>query len=402
MPRLRRPVLLPVLGLAALLSAVLASNLIRPGAAQAAERKVPFGFFGTVLGSDVPEAVSDATLEEQTALMARSGVESLRVTFPWSSLEPAQGFYDFRFTDRLVRAVASHRISLLANVIGTPRWASDRPNAVRPEIHQPRDPALFAAFMRALVERYGSEGTFWTDNPGIPRTPVRQWQIWNEQPASWFWASRPWATTYTRLLRAAYPAIHRADPRAKVVAGSFVAIGRETPWHQARALYRARARRYFDVISAHVFTDASVGAKEAVRRVIEISRRVRREMRKGGDARKPIILTEMSWPAAIPGVPKSRRLGLETTARGQKKLLAAAYRRLARERRRLGITQAYWFSWASQYDDDNPLPDVSFRFSGLTRIAGGSITRKPILATYARVAARYEGCRKSADARRCR
>ena len=103
-------------------------------------------------------------------------------------------------------------------------------------------------------------------------------------------------------------------------------------------------------------------------------------MRRRGDRRKPIILTEVSWPAAIPGVPRNRRLGLETTARGQKVLLTAAYRRLARERRKLGITQAYWFTWASPYDDDNPLSDVSFRFSGLTRFAGGAFTRKPILA----------------------
>ena len=80
----------------------------------------------------------------------------------------------------------------------------------------------------------------------------------------------------------------------------------------------------------------------------------------------------------------------------------AGYRRITRERRKLGITQAYWFTWASPYDDNNPQSDVSYRFSGLTRFAGGAFTRKPILATYAAVAARYEGCRKSDDARRCR
>ena len=80
---------------------------------------MPFGFFGTVLNTDVsaPGAVSDAALEEQTALMARSGVESLRLTFPWASLEPARGVFDFRSTDRLVAAAARHRISVLANVL---------------------------------------------------------------------------------------------------------------------------------------------------------------------------------------------------------------------------------------------------------------------------------------------
>ena len=164
----------------------------------------------------------------------------------------------------------------------------------------------------------------------------------------------------------------------------------------------AGARRFFDVVAVHPFTDASVGTAESVRRVTEIVSRVRAQMRRRGDRRKPIIITELSWPAAIPAVPRNRRLGLETTARGQKVLLTAAYRRLTRERRKLGITQAYWFTWASPYDDNYVPSDVSYRFSGLTRFAGGAFTRKPILSTYAAVAARYEGCRKSDDARRCR
>jgi hypothetical protein len=399
MPRLRRPFLLSLLTLVALLAAV------PVGSAQAAKRTVPFGFFGTVFSPYItaPGAVSDAALEQQTALMARSGVESLRLTFSWAAMEPARGVFDFGSTDRLVAAAARHRISVLANVIGTPRWASDRPSSPKFTYYQPRDPAVFAEFMTAAVERYGPRGSFWSENPDLPRTPVRQWQIWNEQRAVVFWASRPWAPTYTRLLRAAYPAIHRADRGAKVVAGSFVALGSvSTQWGQARQLYNAGARRYFDVVAVHPFTDASVGTRESVRRVTEIALRVRREMRKRGDRRKPIILTELSWPAAIPGVPRNRRLGLETTARGQKVLLTAAYRRLARERRKLGITQAYWFSWASQYDDNSPQSDVSYRFAGLTRFAGGAFTRKPILSTYAAVAARYQGCRKSDDARRCR
>ena len=399
MPRLRRPLLPCLLALVALLAAIPAAG------AQAAERRVPFGFFGTVLNPDVtaPGAVSDAALEEQTALMARSGVESLRLTFPWASLEPARGVFDFRSTDRLVAAAARHRISVLANVMVTPQWASDRPSSSKFALYQPRNPAFFAEFMTAAVERYGPQGSFWSENPDIPRTPVRQWQIWNEQRRAVFWASRPWARTYTRLLRAAYPAIHRADRGAKVVAGSFVALGSvSTQWGQARQLYEAGARRFFDVVAVHPFTDASVGTRESVRRVTEIASRVRAVMRRRGDRRKPIILTEVSWPAAIPEVPRNRRLGLETTARGQKVLLTAGYRRITRERRKLGITQAYWFTWASPYDDNNPQSDVSYRFSGLTRFAGGAFTRKPILATYAAVAARYEGCRKSDDARRCR
>ncbi len=51
----------------------------------------------------------------------------------------------------------------------------------------------------------------------------------------------------------------------------------------------------------------------SIDQMIEIVRRVRAQMRKHGDGRKPIILTELTWPAAVGKMPKSRLLGLETT-----------------------------------------------------------------------------------------
>ena len=44
---------------------------------------------------------------------------------------------------------------------------------------------------------------------------------------------------------------------------------------------------------------------------------------------------------------------------------------------------------------------MSFRYSGLTRFTQGAFSRKPILRTYADLAARFDGCRKTADARIC-
>ena len=66
------------------------------------------------------------------------------------------------------------------------------------------------------------------------------------------------------------------------------------------------------------------------------------------------------------------------------------------------ITQAYWFAWATPYDDNTPQSDVTYRFTGLNRFAGGVFRRMPVLKTYSRLAAKYQGCRKSSNARRCR
>ncbi len=135
---------------------------------------------------------------------------------------------------------------------------------------------------------------------------------------------------------------------------------------------------------------------------MEIIRRVRAQMRKNGDRRKPIILTEMTWPAAKGKVPRRALLPFSTTTRGQKARLKAAYAKVISQRRRLGVTQAYWYTWATQYDRRSPASVQAFRYSGLTRLRGGRFSPMPILRTYAGVARRYEGCRKSANARRCR
>jgi hypothetical protein len=407
MPRRRRPLLLPLLALAALLAAIPAAGA--QGAGPRPKGSVPFGFFGTTLATEFTFAsvVPDPVLEEQTALMASSGVESLRAVIGWNTVEPARGLYDFTTTDRLAAAAARHGLVFLPNISSSPRWASRGSSTPEFFRYPPRDPTDYANLMRQMVLRYGPNGTFWATLPRDQRKPIRQWQIWNEQSADFFW-KRPtrnpssWARGYTQLLKESYQAIKRADPGATVVAGALVATGTYTPWAAMRDLYRANARRWFDVVGVHPFTQNPRSAQDTVAQTLEIVRRVRREMRRRRDGRKRIILTEMTWPASVGSVPRSAILGIETTPRGQTQRLRLAYRRLSRERLRLGVSQVYWFTWASEYTASGSPSVMSFRYSGLTRFSQGAFSRKPILRTYADLAARFEGCRKTADARICR
>ena len=167
---------------------------------------MPFGFFAVVVPPEMSantQQVPDAALDQQMALMARSGVESVRITYDWGyDLEPSPGVYTFEALDRSVAAAARHGIQALVNVTATPRWLSVRPNSPEFWRYPPRSTAPFAELMRQLVQRYGPQGSFWAANPTLPRVPVRQWQIWNEQTAPWHWRPRPWASGYTRLLKA--------------------------------------------------------------------------------------------------------------------------------------------------------------------------------------------------------
>lgn len=397
MARSARPLLL--LALSALAALTLA------GPAAAAKRKVPYGFFGTTLSTAYgsPRVVPDAVLDQQMALMAGNGVESLRVVIDWRTLEPARGAYQWTVVDRLVAASARHGIEFLPNVSASPRWASERSGDRREYWRSPpKSSAAYARLMRQMVLRYGPRGTFWAQNPTVPVTPIRKWQIWNEPTAPWFWARPRFAPSYAKLLRASARAIRGADRGAKVIVGGLVAPRPDyAPWDAIRDLYRAGAKRWFDAVSVHPFTNAP-SVRASVRQTVEIVRRVRVQMRRRGDRRKPILVTELTWPAAVGKVPAGSEVRLSTTEAGQIARLRAAYRAFARQRRRLNVTQVDWFTWASQYDANAVSSVVQFRFAGLTRFAGGAFTPMPVLGTYAATAATYQGCRKSANARVCR
>ncbi len=385
--------------------------------AQAAKRRVPFGFFGAV-GLD--SNVSDTTLESQTALMARSGVESVRVEFWWFALEPRPNVFDFSSTDRLVASYARHGLAILALVAGSPPWASTQPpNKAGPfdppnSSWAPRSPKLFAAVMTALVHRYGPHGTFWKLHPGLRRDPIRHWQIWNEPHITRYWNSSGWwAAAYTALLRAAYLAIHHADRGATVVAGSLAATPGSAQWDQAEDLYRAGAKGYFDEFDIHAFTvGLGVPVSKSMVDMRGIFQHVRYVMAvQNRDGRKPLIDTELTWPPAVGFLPSTRLSELDTTPRGEQLRLTAAYNYLAtnmgQSRNQYGtkqtdVVQVYWLSWASHFDPNAPGDDAGFDFGGLVRaFPDGRFVPQPVLRTYTGVAARYEGCRKSSNARVC-
>jgi hypothetical protein len=385
-----------------LVTIALVAALALPATAGAAKRKVPFGFFGTVLPPGML-GLSDARLDSQMELMARSGVESLRVATGWDKVEPAEGTFTFNGLDPVMRAAAAHGIQPIINVTRTPRWAASNPSNRDYWRLPPRD-GVFGEMMRQLVLRYGPGGTFWAANPSLRPHPVRDWQIWNEPSGPAHWMPRPWAPSYTRLLRESYQAIKGVDRGARIVAGPLVATGTYTQWAGAKELMRAGAGRWLDVVSVHPFTSNSASVRDSAARLVEIVRRVRQQMNKRGARRKEIILTEMTWPASNGKVPNSAKLHFSTNARGQAARLKAAYRALSRARRKLRITTAYWYTWASSYDRSGSTSVMAFNFSGLTRFRGGSsaFTPMPVLRAYRSVAKELQGCSKGANARRCR
>ena len=239
--------------------------------------------------------------------------------------------------------------------------------------------------MTALVTRYGPAGSLWAERPDLPRRPIRAWQIWNEPNLTRYWSAQPFARPYVRLLRAAHAAVHAADPGATVV---LAGLPNES-WTALREIYEAGGEGSFDAVALHPYT-------RRPRDVVRTVKYGRDVMRKHGDPKVPIWVTELSWPAAKGKV--DNPVGFEVSDKGQAVKLRLALRMLKAARVRLGIGRVFWYTWLSA-----GVGPSAFDWSGLRRMRAGESVAAPALAAFQRLARRFEGCAKApGDALRCR
>ena len=350
--------------------------------AGAAERRVPFGFYGAMWDGPVTQLPVELQ-EAEWDRMAQSGVESVRTVFSWALAQPQpDDAFGFAHTDPLVEWAAERGMELVPVLEVVPPWARLSPGS-----DTTRRGMAYARFARALVERYGPAGTFWAERPELPRRPLRAWQVLNE-PYFRSWrrgvahATNNWPRGYVRLLRPAYRAIKRVDPGAKVV---LAGLSNES-WKYLARLYRAGARPYFDIVGQHPYVTNA-------RRVIRALRKIRRVMIKRRDRRKRVWITELGWTATR-GRLQNTLGGIETTEKGVAGRLRKSYRRLAKLQRRhprLG-GRVHFYTWASSYEGGAP-----FNYSGLLQVRPGEDPApKPALSAYIAGARRDQGCVKTA------
>ncbi|MBA2546012.1 MAG: hypothetical protein H0V15_03945, partial [Solirubrobacterales bacterium] len=152
--------------------------------------------------------------------MARGGVRIARVLIDWQYIERTPGQRNWASTDAVFAASAQGGVPVLPLIFGSPPWISPLP--ARPPVYTPGQRAAFAAFVRALVERYKPGGSFWVSQPQLIPNPPQSWQIWNEPNLPGFWGGKPNARHYGQLLTIASDEIRAADPAAAVItAGIF-------------------------------------------------------------------------------------------------------------------------------------------------------------------------------------
>jgi hypothetical protein len=380
---MRRPFRRLVLALACTGGALM---LLAPASGMAAQRRAPQLFFGTQFGESALAEAPAPVQDQQVALMAASGVQSVRVQVNWALAQPAPGVTDWSRTDNVVRVAASHGLDVLATVVNAPRWASTRPQRTDYQRWPPTsDPRPYTNFLVALIQRYGRGGSFWTENPAIqPARPIRAWQIWNEPGFRNYFGDPRYRRSYPRLLRASYNAIKRTDRTATVVMAGLANSAGDLSWEDLDDFYRAGVRRHYDVLALHPYASN-------VTNLLKILAKNRQVLRRRGEGAKRIWLTEVTWPAAKGKVPRSRALNLDVTRAQQSRNLVRAYRLLGTHPK-YRVRRMYWFSWATTYRPRSVLGSLpSFEYAGLTRATALGFQPLALLSAYARVARQLGG-----------
>lgn len=181
----------------------------------------------------------DTTLDTLQSL----GVQNIRIFVPWGLVEPAQGSYDWSAIDAVVDAAAARNMGVMAEINGTPTWASTT-TGLFPGSGTP-NASDFASFASTVATRYGAD--------------ISAYEIWNEPNSAEFYDPIDPAT-YTALLKAAYPAIKAANPNAAVVAGavgSVISFGNVTmdPVTFVQDMFADGAKGYFDALSFHPYQE---------------------------------------------------------------------------------------------------------------------------------------------------
>lgn len=283
---------------------------------------------------------------EESELMNETGVEISRVQFDWREIEPqapdvfGQRTYDWVEMDAWVGNLARNGVATQALLLGSPRWLT--PSTLHTPMKTSEGQEGWAAFVRAVVDRYGRGGSFWVANPTIPAVPIEVFQIWNEQNSSSRYRPKPDVDEYAGLLRLAEREIRQADPKARVLLGGMFGTpndlndsdGSMPAWDFLDKLYALPgAASRFDAVGVHPYSPNLRGVRYQLKKI-------RASMRKAGDGATAVEVTELGWSSGT-----SDSFFFFAGRKGQARKLDAAVGMLLEKRRKWNIERIVWLAW---------------------------------------------------------
>ncbi len=330
---------------AALVASVLGMALFASSAAA-----LPAGFWGVV-----PQATPT---QEQFQRLKQGGVQSIRVPIIWAGVQPERGgALNWSETDAIVKLAAAAGVRVLPFVTGAPTWAVPQAtvvesgNRVKSPAHLPISGVAGSAWsnlLRQAVARYGPDGALWAENPQVPKRPIREWQIWNEQNFVYF-VAKPNPAEYGKLVKLSSAALKGVDPGAKVLLGGMFARPKNSKNGSSKdrsrrnyfaasfleEMYRTSpgVRSRFDSVALHPY---SYNFGQLPSQIEEL----RDAMAAGKDAGTGLAITELGWSSEAPEQADLFKKGVA----GQAKQLRGAFSLFKQKQAKWRLKSVYWFS----------------------------------------------------------
>ncbi|KRD06639.1 hypothetical protein ASE48_11725 [Mycobacterium sp. Root265] len=198
--------------------------------------------------------LSTSEIDQQLDMMQALGVQNVRISIAWASVEAQQGQYNWTATDYVINSAHQRGMGILGVLNETPAWAGTPVLAGMP------NPQVFGQFAQLVAQRYADE--------------IFAYSIWNE-PNAVNSLDPVDPAAYTTLLQAAYPLIKQVgvDNGAEItVIGGVVGAGLTegnvsmNPVDFIQGMYDADAKGFFDALAFHPYDytlDFSDGANQA-------------------------------------------------------------------------------------------------------------------------------------------
>jgi hypothetical protein len=267
----------------------------------------------------------------------------------WGQVEGERGEFEWGATDEVVREIAAAGVTPMPFLFGTPEWAAhldgrpcegDHCLSWAPASATTR--AAFGRFAGFAVRRYGPDGVFWENNPGLHYRPIRAWQLWNEENLSSFHMPAPNPLGYAELVRVTSPEIWAEDPNAEVVLGGLFGNRSNSKRLSTQEFLRTfytptRAGDpiggYFDGIALHPYSASRRGtlAQVATGHKVAVKR----------DPDVDVWITEIGWASRG----NSQRWGLVKSVRGQARMLRRVFTRLFEKAIDWDLRSLHWYAW---------------------------------------------------------
>jgi hypothetical protein len=304
--------------------------------------------------------------------MKEGGIGTLRIPVIWRQVEPrGDDEYDWSRIDYQMHNAALVGAEVMPFFYSTPKWAvsgcstATKCQSVPPTSSQNATEA-YKDFLRDFVQRYGVNGTFWsdaTDELEPPYNPVHQYQIWNEPSSPTYW-NKPNASQYAQLVKTSHETITAEDPDARVLlAGLFGtpqgdAASKNVMWKYLARFYETPGiADSFDAVALHPYSPDVNGLKFQLNKARKI-------LDQHGDQSKEILVTEIGWSSAKP----SNDRPLVKGKKGQAQILKKSYNFLLNNRGKYNIGAIIWYAWA---DADHDIAGCEFcNTAGLFTLQG--------------------------------